>query len=419
MPFTRRELLKSLCLGAAPLSCLLAHRTRLFAAPAAVPAAGGRPNSNFNGVQIGIIAPYSFRGLPSSAEDILRHLVEVGISAVELQNDPVEQFAGAPGGGRGPGGPGGIPGLTADQQKALAALNESLASKNQAVSAARAAMARATFSDAASIQSRLQQLTAAELELANARAEAMAGLQASPQRLSSAQVDALIAQTVPPPPGPPGGRGGPGGGNPELTQWRAGASMERFKALRKMYNDAGVSIFGFKLELRQNSPESDYEYAFNVCEALGANELTMELPDSATTRRIGEYAARRKIWAGYHAHTQAHLTFWDEAFSQSPYNGANIDIGHYVAGTSQSPIPFIEKHHARITSLHVKDRRIDNGPNLPWGQGDTPIREVLQLMKREKYAFPATIELEYPTPAGSTVLAEVARCVQFAKEALV
>jgi sugar phosphate isomerase/epimerase len=232
-------------------------------------------------------------------------------------------------------------------------------------------------------------------------------------------IDALVTQTTGGARGGRGGAGGPGGGgSPEMTQWRASVSLDRFKALRKMYNDAGVCICGFKLGLNLNSPDSEYEYAFNVCEALGANQLTMELPNSATTKRIGEYAAKRKIWVGYHAHTQAHLTFWDEAFSQSPYNGANIDIGHYVAGTSQSPIPFIEKDHARITSMHLKDRKVNDGPNLPWGQGDTPIKEILQLMKKEKHTYPATIELEYNTPPGSTVMAELAKCVQYAKDAL-
>jgi sugar phosphate isomerase/epimerase len=425
MNTTRRQLLK-LGLGAVPLSYFIANRTSLFTttANAATPVAA-KPNSKFNGVQIGIIAPYSFRGLPSTAEDILRNMVELGINAVELQNDPVERFAGAPTGGRGggPGGSGAIPGLTSDQQSAVAAINDALALKAQAASTARAALAQASYSDAAAIPSRLAALNAAELELANTRAEAFTKLQGTALRLNDQQVAALVAQASPPAPG--GGRGGRGGGgpggggNPEMTAWRASVSMDKFKALRKMYNDVGVSIYAFKLGLNLNSPDSEYEYAFNVCEALGAKELTMELPnDPATTKRIGEYAAKRKLWVGYHAHTQAHLNFWDTAFSQSEYNGANIDIGHYVAGTSQSPIPFIEKHHARITSMHLKDRKINNGPNMPWGQGDTPIKEVLQLMKRDKHTYPGTIELEYNVPQGSTVLAELAKCVQYAKDAL-
>lgn len=422
MRCTRRQMVK-LGLGTVPLTWILANRTPILSTATAAPAS--KPNSKINGVQIGIIAPYSFRGMPSSAEEILGYLVELGISAVELQNDPVERFAGAPaGGGRGggPGGPGAVPGLTPDQQAALAAINEALAPKNSGVSNARSALAQATFTDPSAIQSRLAALTEAEKELAHARADAISKLQASKQRLTAEQINALIAQSVAP---PGGGRGGPGGGgpggggNPELTRWRANVSMDKFKALRKLYNEAGVSIYAFKLSLGLNSPDSEYEYAFNVVEALGASQLTMELPnDPAATKRIGEYAAKRKLWAGYHNHTQAHFHFWDTAFSQSEYNGANIDIGHYVAGTSQSPIPFIEKHHQRITSVHFKDRKIDNGPNVPWGQGDTPLREVLRLMKREQHTYPATIELEYNVPQGSSVLAEIAKCFAFAKAAL-
>jgi hypothetical protein len=118
------------------------------------------------------------------------------------------------------------------------------------------------------------------------------------------------------------------------------------------------------------------------------------------------------IWTevvGYRAHTQATPTLWDEALSQSKYKAINLDLGHYTAGTNESPIPFLEKSHARIVSMHMKDRKYEKngGANLPWGTGDTPIREALQLMKKEKYKFPATIELEYPTPEGSTVMAEM------------
>ena len=121
---------------------------------------------------------------------------------------------------------------------------------------------------------------------------------------------------------------------------------------------------------------------------------------------------------GYHAHTQATPTAWDEAMSQSKYNGINLDAGHYTAGTSASPIPLIRQHHGRITSMHLKDRKKAEGPNMPWGQGDTPLAEILQLMKKEQYKFPATIELEYPVPEGSTRVAEIARCFDFCKRAL-
>jgi len=234
----------------------------------------------------------------------------------------------------------------------------------------------------------------------------------------------------------PEGRGGGGRGRAPLTpeqqeamkksaaalkDWRLSVPMDKYKALRKMYNDAGVHIYAFKLGLTLAMSDEEYAYTFNVAEALGANHLTMELPtDAALTKRVGEYAAKRKIYVGYHAHTQATPTLWDVALSQSKYNAINLDLGHYTAGTNESPIPFLKQNHARIVSMHMKDRKYEKngGANLPWGQGDTPIREALQLMKKEKYKFPATIELEYPTPAGSTVMAEMAKCLQYCKDSL-
>ena len=104
--------------------------------------------------------------------------------------------------------------------------------------------------------------------------------------------------------------------------------------------------------------------------------------------------------------------------SHRKYLGINLDIGHYVAGTNESPIPLIQKFQDRILSLHIKDRKINNGPNMPLGQGDTPLALVLQMMKREGWTFPADIELEYEIPQGSDPVTEVSKCVQFCKEAL-
>lgn len=123
---------------------------------------------------------------------------------------------------------------------------------------------------------------------------------------------------------------------------------------------------------------------------------------------------------GYHNHTQVNAHSWDVALAQSPYNGINFDVGHYAAATNESPIPFIKEHHDRITCLHLKDRRfrINGGRNMPWGQGESSLKDILQLLKTEQYPFPAGIELEYRIPQGSTATAEIAKCLQFCKEAL-
>ncbi|WP_426585756.1 sugar phosphate isomerase/epimerase family protein [Mucilaginibacter sp. R-33] len=205
----------------------------------------------------------------------------------------------------------------------------------------------------------------------------------------------------------------------KIAEWRTSAPMDKFKEIRKMYHDAGVNIYAWKPNaLGTKNSDAEIDYAFNAGKALGVNHVTVELPDEVQTKRLGDIAAKHKMMVGYHAHTQATPTLWDTALAQSKYNGINLDVGHYVAGTSSSPVPFIEKYHDRITSMHIKDRKFHDGPNQPWGQGDTPIKEVLQLLKNNHYKFPATIELEYKIPEGSHAIKEVKICRQFAADAL-
>jgi sugar phosphate isomerase/epimerase len=208
----------------------------------------------------------------------------------------------------------------------------------------------------------------------------------------------------------------------EIKQWRLSVSVNKYRALHKMYRDAGVNIYAFRLATLNNAmTDEELAYFFNTAEALGAHQITVELPtDTALTQRVGDFAAKRKIMMGYHNHTQVNFDSWDTALSQSKYNGINFDVGHFAAAVSQSPIPFIQKHHDRITCLHLKDRKFktNGGQNTVWGQGDTPLKEILVLMKKEKYRFPAGIEMEYRIPEGSTTMAEITRCLDFCKKAL-
>jgi sugar phosphate isomerase/epimerase len=151
----------------------------------------------------------------------------------------------------------------------------------------------------------------------------------------------------------------------------------------------------------------------------------MELPtSSAQTQRLGALGEKHKVYFGYHTHLQVKDTVYDEALAQNPYNSINLDCGHYIAvgapHTTASLLAFIEAKHDRITSMHIKDRtsKEHGAGNLAWGMGDTPLKEVLSLLKKKKYKFPATIELEYEVPAGSTAVEEVKKCVAYAKNIL-
>jgi sugar phosphate isomerase/epimerase len=195
------------------------------------------------------------------------------------------------------------------------------------------------------------------------------------------------------------------------------AQLTKCRGLRKLYNDAGVNIHIHKIPFGASDEEIDFN--FLVAQALGCTAITTERNESQA-KKLAPFAEKYKIWVGFHNHTNNYpvLDKPDPILELGQYIGFNLDIGHYFAGTKgQSPIPVLEKYHSRIVSLHLKDRTADGG-NLPWGQGKTPIKEVLQLMRKEKWTFPADIELEYRIPEGSNAITEVARCLQYCKEAL-
>jgi sugar phosphate isomerase/epimerase len=323
---SRRQFLTTAALAAAGITIA---SPATFGAPAYLKGLG-KPNSLFNGVQIGVIS-YSWRSMPGSAEQILQYCIDSNISAIELMGTPAEIFAGAPA----------APSRTA----------------------------------AAGGQSQPTEQQAAE------RAEH----------------------------------------RKKMAAWRASAGMNKFEQLRKMYNQAGVRIYGFKPDaLGVNNTDAEVEYALRAAKALGANQVTIELPaDSAQSQRLGGIAARHKVYVGYHGHLQQTPTAWDVALSQSPWNALNLDMGHYVAA-GFDPLPLIQDKHRHIVSMHTKDRKskANGGANVPWGEGDTPIVEALQLMRKKKYKFPATVELEYPIPEGSDAVKETAKCVEYARKAL-
>ncbi len=213
------------------------------------------------------------------------------------------------------------------------------------------------------------------------------------------------------------GRGRPGEAAAKPTDAERQAQLAKCVELRKMYNDAGVNIHIHKMDFGPSDEEIDFN--FQVAKVLGCVGITLERSEEMA-KKLAPFAEKHKIWVAFHNHTNNYpvMDKPDPILEYGKYIGFNFDVGHYFAGTKGlSPIPVIEKYHDRIVSLHLKDRTAEGG-NLPWGQGRTPLKEILQLMRKQKWTFPADIELEYQVPKNSNPIAEVGKCVQFCQEAL-
>ena len=206
----------------------------------------------------------------------------------------------------------------------------------------------------------------------------------------------------------------------QVDAWRKTVDLKNFEAVREKYEASGVKVHIVKFGGIGGSmaqTDDDIEYCFKVAKIMGAGAITREVPNPKNfaawkpmARRLAKFAERYDIAVAFHNHLQINATTYDgPLLDWSPKFMINLDIGHYVAANDDDPMAVVKKYHDRIYSMHLKDRTSTaNGrKNLAFGKGDTPLKGLFDLMKREGYRFPCDIELEYAIPAGSNAVREV------------
>jgi hypothetical protein len=208
----------------------------------------------------------------------------------------------------------------------------------------------------------------------------------------------------------------------EQRQWRISVPMAKFEEFRQMYNDADVNIHLAKMR-PLNWSDEEIDYAFRVAKALGTRGVGEEISEEAC-RRLAPFAEKHDMYAYFHNHGQVGAPgfSFDNFLKISPKIMLNVDVGHFYGATGINPTEILKKYHDRILSIHLKDKTGPNAnspdKNMPFGEGETPLIEVLQLIKKEGWPINCDIELEYPIPDSSDAVTEVKRCVEYCWQAL-
>lgn len=207
----------------------------------------------------------------------------------------------------------------------------------------------------------------------------------------------------------------------EMRRWRETVDLGHFTAIRKKFDDAGVNLFAYNYSFRPDFSDAEIERGFEMAKALGVRNIT-----ASSTVPMGEklypHCEKHKIVVAFHGHSRigngefaTPESFAEAMKGRSKWIKINLDIGHFFAA-GFDPVDFLDKHHQDIVTVHVKDRKKDQGDNMPFGQGDTPIVAVLKLMRDRKYRIPANIEYEYKGAADPVT--EVRKCYDYCKSAL-
>jgi sugar phosphate isomerase/epimerase len=215
-----------------------------------------------------------------------------------------------------------------------------------------------------------------------------------------------------------GTRGGPmpAEDREKLRQWRMTTPMSHYEAVGALFKKKGIEVYAYNVNYRPDFSDGELERSLEATRALGARIVSGAGINADLARRLDPMAKRHDVRVCVHNHAteiRGEADFDAILKGLSDRMAINLDIGHYVAANAD-PVALLKRRHADILLLHVKDRKRENGPNLPFGQGDTPIRETLRLLREQRWKIPANIEWEVD---GDRVTA-VRQCLEFCRQAL-
>lgn len=205
----------------------------------------------------------------------------------------------------------------------------------------------------------------------------------------------------------------------EMRKWRETEPLDAFHRVRDRFAKAGIELSAYNISMKDDFSDAEIERAFEMTAALGAPVITSS-SNTATTARIAPFAERRKMLVGMHNHSRvdpnefATAKSLSDALAANRYIAVNLDVGHFTA-TNEDAVAFLKQHHARIVTLHIKDRKRDQGPHVEIGTGDAPNAECMRLVRDNGWPIPLNIEYEYK---GGDTVAEVGKMLDYCRRAL-
>ena len=202
----------------------------------------------------------------------------------------------------------------------------------------------------------------------------------------------------------------------KLRDWRLTVPLEQFHQIRNTFQSAGLFLYAYNANLNDNVTDEELDRCFQITQALGCKVMSA-VGSKQLLRRLDPFAQKHKVWIGAHNDVMNLPTieeFDDLLKGSSSYMDMTLDIGHFVASGSD-PVAALNTHHSRIVDLHLKDRKKSNGPNMPFGEGDTPVADILRIVRDRKYPIPLNVEWE---AAGSDRPAALRACLDYCKRIL-
>lgn len=205
-----------------------------------------------------------------------------------------------------------------------------------------------------------------------------------------------------------------------LRAWRLATPPANHEAIRAKFQAAGIGLFAYRVDYDQSFTDEEIEITFQQAKALGVRTIAA-LTGMSSARRLAPFAEKHAMTVALH--NTANTKDADAIASPQSFRAAlalsrsfrlNLDIGNFTAASFEA-VAFIQENRSSISHIQIKDRTRNGGGNERFGEGDTPVKEVLALVKEKQLSIPVFVEYEYI--GLGTPQEEVRKCLAFAKAA--
>jgi sugar phosphate isomerase/epimerase len=188
----------------------------------------------------------------------------------------------------------------------------------------------------------------------------------------------------------------------QLRSWRLNPPPGHYAKIKKEFDEAGITIFTYYVNFDDSDTDAEIDAIFEGAKNLGAKGCVGSYGLEVAHRLI-PFPGKHGMFAGLHNHdnlsdpdafsTEASI---EKGLAYSNDFKATLDVRHFTAGNGDC-MGFLERHHQRVSGVHLGDRRKNNGRSTPFGEGDAPIIEILRLIRDNQWPIVALLEFEHGT----------------------
>ena len=184
-----------------------------------------------------------------------------------------------------------------------------------------------------------------------------------------------------------------------IRRWRTDGSLYAFEKARETFGSAGLTLQACAADYDDSSTDEEIEATFRQVRALGVKTVSSPMT-MAMAARLAPIAERHGLSVAIHNQVDGNAAGLiatpdlKKALALSPALGLKLDVGNLTASNCDA-VATLREHQPRIAYVLVKDRLRNGGASQHFGEGDTPIAAVLNVLKTSAPSIPAIVEYDY------------------------